>query len=141
MISGEGGWVLITTFHLCFIRKHSLSLQSASLQCTLIQFSVRRPKIALHRLFILGDPGADSGGERKSKLVFFWHQSEARFMPLGLRGCRLLNSFVFFFLLRFSMYASSRLITPSSSQNVKLNVYSLYLCTLRVLGHCRLYRL
>ena len=182
MISGEGGWVLITTFHLCFIRKHSLSLQSASLQCTLIQFSVRRPKIALHRLFILGHPGADSGGERKSKraenmaqkkskerreeplgtmsyqtsskqsppfwlligarkLVFFWHQSEARFMPLGLRGCRLLNSFVFFFLFRFSMYASSRLITPSSSQNVKLNVYSLYLCKLRVLGHCRLYRL
>ena len=35
---------------------------------------------------ILGDPGADSGGEGKSKraekygtkLVFFWHQSEAR---------------------------------------------------------------
>ena len=29
MISGEGEWALITTFHLRFIRKHSLSLQSA----------------------------------------------------------------------------------------------------------------
>ena len=85
-----------TLYRCCFLIPFLLVIPSTSDQTPIFQYKTRRfysfrPPKSLHDFTlsssspILGDPGADKGGEGKfwlligaRKLVFFWHQSEAR---------------------------------------------------------------